>query len=219
VATGGGIWVAARGVIDNDRGFVLVIGSYEYTWERDTSPAGGFVLVNTRDSGNDVVFEQAVGFAYESEDQMGRQISPSDLRGYFDGQIAHKNMLMGVMDDWLQTQSSLDFRKFRTSSGSSVMGFDQPARPEVVRKYNKPMMWVHHSVLTPQSNSGRLNYLLHEYGHDFNANGCFDEFGHNKLLLPVLHGGAVSAFVYIEYSPDKRDGVPMISVGRYFRKQ
>ena len=205
-------------VINNDHGFVLVIGRYEYTWERDTSPAGGFVLVKARGTGNDVVFEQPVGFAYESEDQGGRQTRPGDLNGYFDGQIAHKNMLMGVMDEWSQKQSSLDFRKFITSSSSPVMGFDQPALPDVVRKYNKPMMWVHHSVLPPQANAGRLNYLLHEYGHDFNANGCFDEFGHNKLLLPVLQGGLISAFVYIEYSPDKRDGVPMISVGRYFRK-
>jgi hypothetical protein len=68
-------------VIDNDRGFVLVIGRYEYTWERDTLPAGGFVLVNVRGSGNDVVFEQPVGFAYQSEDQMGLQIRPSDLSG------------------------------------------------------------------------------------------------------------------------------------------
>jgi hypothetical protein len=128
-------------------------------------------------------------------------------------------MLMGVMDEWFQKQSSLDFRKFRTFSSSQVMGFDQPARSEVVRKYNKPMMWVQHSVLPSQASAGRLNYLLHEYGHDFNANGCFDEFGHNKLLLPVLHGGAIAAFVYIEYSPDTRDGVPMISVGRYFRRQ
>lgn len=206
-------------VTDNDRGFVLLAGSYEYTWERDTSLASGFVLVNVRGSGNDVVFEQPVGFAYESEDQMGRQIRSSDLSGYFDGQIAHKNMLMGVMDEWSQKQSSLDFRKFITSSSSPVMRFDQPALPEVVRKYNKPMMWVHHSVLTPRANSGRLNYILHEYGHDFNANGCFDEFGHNKLLLPVLHGGVISALVYIEYSPDTRDGMPMISVGRYFRRQ
>lgn len=206
-------------ITDNERGLILLAGSYEYTWERDTSPAGGFVLVKLRGREHDVVFEQPAGFAYESEDQTGRQIRPSDLTGYFDGQIAHKNMLMGVLDEWSQKQSSLDFRKFRTSSSSPVIGFDQPALPEVVRRYNKPMMWVHHSVLTPQSNSGRLHYILHEYGHDFNANGCFDEFGHNKLLLPVLHGGAVSAFVYIEYSPDKRDGVPMISVGRYFRKQ
>jgi hypothetical protein len=206
-------------VIDNDHGFVLLAGSYEYTWERDTSPAGGFVLVKARGSGNEVMFDQPVGFAYESEDQTGWQIRPGDLIAYFDGQIAHKNMLMGVMNDWLEKHSSLNLKKFKTSSISPVMGFDQPALPEVVRKYNKPMMWVHHSVLTSQATSGRLNYILHEYGHDFNANGCFDEFGHNKLLLPVLHGGVVSAFVYIEYSPDKRDGVPMISVGRYFRKQ
>jgi len=206
-------------VIDNDRGFVLLAGRYEYTWVMDTSPAGGFILVDARGSDNDLVFEQPVGFAYESEDQGGLQIRPGDLSAYFDGQIAHKNTLMGVMDDWSQKQLSLDFRKFRSSSISPVMGFDRPGLPDVVRKFNKPMMWAHHSVLTPQAYAGRLNYILHEYGHDFNANGCFDEFGHNKLLLPVLHGGAVSAFVYIEYSPDKRDGVPMISVGRYFRKQ
>ena len=206
-------------VIGDERGFVLQAGSYEYTWEWDTSPAGGFVLVKARDTGNDVVFEQPVGFAYESEDQTERQIRPGDLSAYFDGQIAHKNMLMGVMDDWSQPQSSLDLRKFRTSSISPVMGFDQPGNPDIVRKYNKPMMWVHHSVLIPYVISGRLNYILHEYGHDFNANGCFDEFGHNKLLLPVLHHGLISALVYIEYTPDTRDGVPMISVGRYFRKQ
>ena len=206
-------------VINEERGFVLRAGIYEYTWGRDTSPAGGFVLVNARGTGSDVQFEQPVGFAYESEDQRGRQIRSGDLSGYFDGQIAHKDMLMGAMDDWSQKQSSIDFRKFRSSSIQPLMGYDQPALPDVVRKYKKPMMWVHHSVLIPEANSDRLNYVLHEYGHDFNANGCFDEFGHNKLLLPVLHGDLISAFVYIEYNPDTRDGVPMISVGRYFRKR
>ena len=207
-------------VIDEERGFVLRAGSYEYTWERDPSPAGGFVLVNARGTGNDGAFEQPVGFAYESEDQTGRQIRPDDLSASFDGQIAHKDMAMGVMDDWPQKQSSADFRKFTHSSiVPFLMGFDQPGLPDVVRKYKWPMMWVHHSVLTPQTNSTRLNYILHEYGHDFNANGCFDEFGHNKLLLPVFRSDLISGFVYIEYTPDKFDGVPMISVGRYFRKQ
>jgi hypothetical protein len=206
-------------VIDGERGFVLRAGIYEYTWERDASPAGGFVLVKARDTGSGVLFEQPVGFAYESEEQTGRKIRLGDLSGYFDGQVAHKNMRMGVMDDWSQRQSSLDFRKFRPSSIQPLMGFDQPGLADVVRKYKKPMMWVHHSVLSPQATSERLNYILHEYGHDFNANGCFDEFGHNKLLLPVLRGDLISAFVYIEYSPDTRDGVPMISVGRYFRNQ
>ena len=206
-------------VVGTERGFVLRAGIYEYTWERDTAPAGGFVLVTAGETGSDVVFGQPIGFSYESEDQTRRQIKPGDLSGYFDGQIAHKNMLMGVMDDWMQKQSSLDFRKFSSSSVIPLMGWDRPGLPEVVRNYNKPMMWVHHSVLTPEAISGRLNYILHEYGHDFNANGCFDEFGHNKLLLPVLHHGLISALVYIEYTPDTRDGVPMISVGRYFRQQ
>ena len=205
-------------LLDDEHGFALRAGIYEYTWERDPSPAGGFVLVKARDTGSDVLFEQPLGFAYESEGQTGRQIRPGDLSGYFDGQQAHKDMLMGVMDGWSEKQSSLDFRKFRSSSNQPLLEFDQPARPEVVRQYNK-MMWVHRSVLVPQTSSGRLNYILHEYGHDFNANGCFDEFVHNKLLLPVLHGDLISALVYIEYTPDKRDGVPMISVGRYFRKQ
>ncbi len=206
-------------VLDEERSFILQAGDYEYTWERDTSPAGGFVLVKARGIDGDVVFEQPVGFAYESEDQKGRQIRLGDLIGYFDGQIAHKDMLMGIMDDWYQKQSSIDFRKFKSSSTQPLMGWDIPALPDVVRKYKKPMMWVHHSVSPPQSISSRLNYILHEYGHDFNANGCFDEFGHNKLLLPVLHGNLISAFVYIEYNPDSQDGVPMMSVGRYFRKQ
>jgi hypothetical protein len=205
-------------IIDKEGGFAIRAGNYEYTWERDTSPAGGFVLVKARDIDSDVGFEQPIGFTYESEQQTGRQIRPADLSGYFDGQIAHKDMLMGVMDDWLLKQSSIDFRKFRSSPIQPLMEFDLPALPEIVRKYKKPMMSVHHSVLIPQATSGRLKYIFHEYGHDFNANGCFDEFGHNKLLLPVLHYDLISALVYIEYSPDQRDGVPMISVGRYYRK-
>jgi len=35
----------------------------------------------------------------------------------------------------------------------------------------------------------------------------------------VLHVGLISALVYIEYSPNPREGMPMISVGRYFRRQ
>ena len=206
-------------LLDEEHVFTIRAGIYEYTWERDPSPAGGFVLVKARDIGSEMLFEQPLGFAYESEDQRGRQIRPGDLSGYFDGQIAHKDMLMGAMDDWSKKESSIDFRKFTSSSTQPLMGWDIPALPDVVRYYKKPMMWIHHSVLTPQTGSGRLNYILHEYGHDFNANGCFDEFGHNKLLLPVLHGDLISALVYIEYTPDKRDGVPMISVGRYYRKQ
>jgi hypothetical protein len=206
-------------LIDSEGGFILQADSFEYRWDRDTSEAGGFVLVKASRTGSDEAFAQPVGFAYKSEHEKGRLIQPGDLRASFDGQIAHKDMSKGVMDDWLQKQSTIDFRKFNSSSANPLMAFDQPGLPNVVRKYNKPMLWVHHSVFVAPTISGRLNYVVHEYGHDFNANGCFDDFGHNKLLLPILHGGSISALVYIEYSPDPRDGVPMISVGRYFRKE
>jgi hypothetical protein len=206
-------------VMDDVRGFAVRAGTYSYTWERDTSPAGGFILAQASDSRNNAMFEQPVGFAYESEDQMGRQFQPDDLIAYFNGQIAHKNMLTGVEDDWSLKQTSLDMRKFSSSTVGPLLGLSHPGLSDIVHKYKKPMMWVHHSVLIPEKIYGRLNYVIHEYGHDFNANGCFDEFGHNKLLLPVLRGGAISALVFIEYSPDTRDGMPMISVGRYFRNQ
>lgn len=205
--------------VDNDTGLVLQTGLYKYIWERDTTSAGGFVLTKLDSTGIDLMFGQPIGFAYVSEDLTGSQIRSSDLIAYFDGQNAHKDMLMGAMDDWSQKQTSLDLRKFRSSSVAPILEFDQPGLPDVVRKYNKPMMWAHHSVMILPRISGRLNYVLHEYGHDFNANGCFDEFGHNKLMLPVFDRGVITAFVYIEYSPDMRDGVPMISVGRYFRKR
>lgn len=209
--------VRAR-LVHADRRLSVGTERYEYTWERDTSPAGGYVLVKARDIGSDVAFDQVVGFAYESEDQMGRQIRLGDLNAYFNGEIAHKNTRMDVKDDWSQKQSTIDFRKFRYSHDSQLMEYDLPGLPDVVRRFNKPV-WVHHSVLAAPAVSARLSYILHEYGHDSNANGCFDEFGHNKLLLPVSHGGLISALIYIEYTHDKLDGVPMMSVGRYFRRQ
>jgi len=37
-------------------------------------------------------------------------------------------------------------------------------------------------------------------------------------MLPVLREDVVVAFVFVEYTHDKLDGVPMLSVGRYFRQ-
>jgi len=67
----------AAKAIDNERGFVLRVDNYEYTWERDTSPAGGLVLVKARGSGNDMMFDQPIGFAYESEDRRGGRLNPA----------------------------------------------------------------------------------------------------------------------------------------------
>lgn len=205
-------------IAETKRGFVLRTRVYEYTWERDTSQESGFILVKARGEDGKDDYEQPIGFAYESEEKTGRPISRDDLTGYFDGQIYHKNMLVRVMDEWSIKRSSIDFDKFTHSRTSTpLMEFDQPPVADIVRKYKKAF-WVHHTVLPSTVVFERLTYTLHEYGHDFNGNGCFDEFGHNKMLLPVFRNGEIAALVYVEYSPDKRDGMPMISVGRYFKK-
>ena len=47
---------------------------------------------------------------------------------------------MGVMDDWSQKQSSVDFPEFRPCSIRSLMGLDLSGLLDVVRKYKKPMI-------------------------------------------------------------------------------
>jgi hypothetical protein len=92
----------------------------------------------------------------------------------------------------------------------------QRGREDVIRKYGKEM-WQEKGFILTRGNE-LLSPLIEEYGHDFNMNGCFDEPGHNKLLLPVSDDNAFArAFVYIEYTPNYKSGFPMISVGRYYR--
>lgn len=51
------------------------------------------------------------------------------------------------MDNWSQKQSGLDLYKFCSSSVIPLIGLDLLGLSEIIRKYIKPMMWVHHSML------------------------------------------------------------------------
>jgi hypothetical protein len=51
------------------------------------------------------------------------------------------------MDDWSQKQSGLALSTLYSSSVIPLIGLDLPGLPEIIRKYIKPMMWVHHSML------------------------------------------------------------------------
>lgn len=189
-----------------------------YEWLRDTSPAGGFVLNTIDKPGGATPLDQTVGFAYEADESASRQSSLSELNGAFDGEIQHKDALAAVSDAWKPKGSSLDFRKFmQSTTGSAVRGYAAPGHPDVERRIGK-RLWVQHSLLLLAPQSPTLRYVLHDYGHDFDGDSCFDEQGHNKLMLPVRSRQQTRALVYIEYTQDKRDGVPMISVGRYFRR-
>jgi len=205
-------------VTATETGMHWQIGEREYEWRRDASPAGGWLLESIKVRGALIRFAQPVGYAYEADLSTSPVRSLDELEGYFDGEIQHKDMTTGVLSDWLHKASSIDVSKFRSSAtGSPVIGFVAPGRPEVERRFGRPT-WVQHSMLLLAPLSSKLRYVLHEYGHDFNGNGCFDEPGHNKLLLPVRNQQRVQALLYIEYTPDPRDGVPMISIGRYSRR-
>lgn len=202
-------------------GYLLKAGRYRYSWRIDPVSPAAFVLHEAGPNGaGEANYSQPVGFAFWSDDARNTLFERNRYNTYFDGNIAHKNTLMRVRDDWQVTRTSLDFRKFSAAAnGSSVLGRTTSGHPEVLKRLKKPVE-VHHSVLPPMAATGdRLRFFNHEYGHDFNANGCFDEFGHNKIMLPVLQDNAVAAFVFVEYTHDKFDGVPMLSVGRYFRRK
>lgn len=78
-------------------------------------------------------------------------------------------------------------------------------------------MWVHSTVVLTRPDE-TIAPLVQEYGHDFDMDGCFNEQGHNKFMLPVSDSaGQVTALVYVEYTSDLKRGFPMLSVGRYHR--
>lgn len=200
-------------------GYVLEAGRYRYVWSRDPENPTGYLLQEAGEiAPGGRQYSQPVGFSYWSNDARETHFERTQYNGYFDGQIAHKDTLTGVRDDWNVTRTSIDFRKFSVAiDGSPVLSLTTGGHPEVLKRMKKPVS-VHQSVLPPSNQTGdRLRFFNHEYGHDFNANGCFDEFGHNKVMLPVLHENSVVAFVFVEYTYDKFDGIPMISVGRYHR--
>lgn len=199
-------------------GLTLTVGTYAYAWTQELSATGSYVLAGVKDLRTGGSLEQPVGFAYEGSESASELTGLDKLSGLFIGEIDHKDMLTGVFGEWRHTATSIDFRKFhRHADGAEVAAYSQPGHPDVLKRMSFPV-WVHHSLAIVPMRAERLRYVLHEYGHDFNGNGCFDEFGHNKLMLPVQRNGDTIALVFVEYTPDKRDGVPMLSVGRYFRK-
>lgn len=191
----------------------------EYTWKLDDRPSGrGYVLAEFRRSGAVQPFDQAVGHLFGSDGLEGFGFARSTFDAYFEGDLAHKNTLTSPDQPWALSRTSIDFRKFTDSKISPVMSMTVPGAPEALKRMRRPVE-VQMSILAPQSGGGRLRYFSHEYGHDFNGNGCFDEFGHDKLMLPVVHEGQVDAFLFLEYTPDNQDKIPMLSVGEYERKK
>lgn len=210
-----------RGAVDNDikvafhpteNGFSIAWGDFRYRWVADSKAHDGYTLDEIRY--RQAPLEQAVGFAFASDSEMRGNLNKSELAYYYKGEIYHKTALTKVDGAWEYAPSSFDFRPYDEAVNGNMLVRSLPGDARVVQKYHQPM-WVDSAIILARGGDA-LYPIIQEYGHDFNMDGCFNEAGHNKLMLPIGKG-SVSALVYVEYTPDKERGFPMISVGRYYR--
>lgn len=200
-------------------GWELEAPDLRYFWRKSTAPYGGtrleLVSVVSKQAG--VPLGQVVGVGYGSKGPASVG-SLDKMKRKFDGEISHKDMNAKVADAWDHKRSIVDFSTYVPSDADpSVWTLTQAGHRDVVKRLGKDL-WVANAIAVAPPRSRHLAYVVHEYGHDFNGNGCFDEPGHNKLMLPVLDGEEVVALPYVEYTPDRKDGVPMLSVGSYFAR-
>jgi hypothetical protein len=193
-------------------GFSMSWADFRYRWTADSKAKDGYTLVEV--SYKKAVLEQGVGFGFSSSEERKGKLAKNYLAYYYKGEIYHKTALTRVDGPWSYAPSSFDFRPYQEGDSSEVLLRSLPGDASVVKKYGKPM-WVDSSIVLARGTEA-IAPLVQEYGHDFNMDGCFNEFGHNKLMLPIGKED-ITALIYVEYTPDKERGFPMISVGRYYR--
>lgn len=206
-------------LVEDSAGIFFSGGGFKYKWLKGNGERDAYRLEAIRDE--DVLasggrIEQIVGYAYVSNRGFGNLLDRSIILGKYRGEINHKDANAKLGDQWRVMQSSIDFDRYSLDAISiGILHLSHPTTPEIRRQLKRDI-WVAQSI-SLWFDIDLLAPLNHEYGHDFNANGCFDEFGHNKMLFPVIRDGYVTAFVYVEYTPYKIDADPMVSVGHYFR--
>lgn len=196
-----------------DDGFSFTADGLRYRWVADAAAPAGYKLSAITQPNGDAV-PQAVGFGFGSDNEIKGKITREQVAALYKGQIYHKTALSRATGDWAYAQSSIDFRVYQEADGGNVLLRSLAGDAAIVKKYGQPM-WVQSSIVLARG-ADTIAPLVQEYGHDFNMDGCFNESGHNKLMLPV-GGDTVSALLYIEYTSDYQRGFPMISVGRYYR--
>lgn len=197
-------------------GILVETRNFRYRWATDASAPSGYKLVEIARSVDRAQLEQVVGFAFAADRPVGGDVTPAQVAWKYKGEIYAKTAFTGVSGQWSFKSSIIDFRRFQVTENGAVLALTEPGQPAIVKKYGGPM-WVHNSIIMARSPSP-IAPIVEEYGHDFNRDGCFNESGHNKMMLPVAgDASGVLAFVYIEYTADIERGFPMMSVGRYYR--
>lgn len=195
-------------------GFAIKTDRFRYHWISDPKTPNGYTLARLESVPDIHPVNQAVGFGFPSKKEIKGDISQDQLAALYKGQIYHKTAFTKSSGDWTYAQSSINFRVFKKTEDGKVLSRSIPGDKTIVAKYGGPM-WVQSTVVLARTED-TISPLLHEYGHDFNRDGCFNESGHNKLLLPIGEQD-VESLIYIEYTSDYQRGFPMLSVGRYYR--
>lgn len=190
----------------------LTIDTQTYEWEAEDGGESGYKLRSIRDNAINQDLPLAVGFAYLSKNQnTPAKLKKDNFLPYYRGDIYHKNNNAIAKTPWEFKPSGLKVSAFSESNNGNVLSYSS------VGSVGNKGAWVGNSILL--NHNKKSSYTIYQdLGHDFNKNGCFDEFGHNKIILAAFNDASmiIRNMVYIEYSYTF-DGFPMISVGRYYR--
>lgn len=201
--------------VDKD-GVYFQIKDYRYHWVVDEKVSNGYTLAGITMGASNTPLDQSVGFAFSSDAELVGDILPEQVVQKYRGEIYAKTAFTKVDGQWELSPSIIDLRLFNVVDDGAVLSLTQPGLSAVVKKYGGPM-WVQNSIVLKRE-SDVISPLIQEYGHDFNRDGCFNESGHNKMMLPIGDADKkVRALIYIEYTSDYERKFPMMSVGRYYR--
>lgn len=199
--------------MENEAKFEVTLGGIDYEWVPDsTGGTDAYTLARAVDVVTHKELPLAVGYAYAGKKRT--DLAPLGKRNFlrfYNGEIFHKDNTSYAPTPWKPHSSGLKVGDFVERENGNVLSFSSPGSAAANGA------WVGNSILL--NYEARQPLLMYEdLGHDFNKNGCYDEFGHNKVMLGVAddEGPILSRIVYIEYSYTFK-GFPMLSVGRYHR--
>lgn len=190
----------------------ITVDSLNYEWQAD--PAGGdgaYKLTKLTDnSGQEMPL--AVGYAYAAKKRPDlAPLRREKLLPYYNGDIYHKDNYAYAPTAWKAMPTGLKISIFTERYDGNVLSYSSPGT--VVNKG----AWVGNSLLLNYDKSNPM-LIYQDLGHDFDKNGCYDEYGHAKAMLAAPNGdeNVISRMVFIEQSYSFK-GFPLLSVGRYHR--
>jgi hypothetical protein len=190
----------------------LIINAQTYEWEMDEGGDISYKLRSIRDNTTNQDLPLSVGFAYVSNGQsVPAKLRKDNFLPYYRGDIYHKNNNTVAKTPWEFKPSGLKVSVFSESNNGDFLSYSS------VDAEGGKNGWVGNGILLNYDNKSSST-IYQDLGHDFNKNGCYDEFGHNKVILAAFNFNSTVIYnmVYIEYSY-AFDGFPMISIGRYYR--